>query len=795
MSREELIETLNETKKLEEKLRESEAKLKEANQIMAAMLEHTHMMAALLDHKFNFILVNRAYAETCHYEPSFFPGKNHFDLYPHKENQEIFQRVVDTGEPFFVDEKPFFFPDQPERGITYWDWSLIPVKDDSSKVILLVFTLSEVTGKVKAEEALREAYRLNEQIIFSAKEGIIVYDHNLKYKLWNPFMEELTGYEASDVIGKDPMELFPFLKETGVMERLEMALAGKLPEPVDLPYFVSKTGKSGWTLNKSSPLRNFAGEITGVIGIVHDITERKKIEHELRENEKKLRAIADYTCDLEHWFGNDGKLIWVNPAVLQFTGYSVDECFAMKDYPFPIIYEYDRDLIAGAFSSACQGCSASNLECRIICKDGSLKWAGISYQAIYDLHGNNIGHRSSVRDITSRKKAEEEKEKLQLQLFQSQRTESLGRMVGGVAHNFNNILGVIQGVTELAMMDIDPDNPLYCELNQILESTHTASNLVKQLLAYVCRQMVRPEIIDINETIAGMIKMLRTIISENIELIWKPGNEIWKVRVDPNQLNQILTNLTVNARDAISGNGSIIIETSNVCFDSLYFIKNEEILPGDYILLSVSDTGTGMSKEVMEKIFEPFFTTKEVGSGTGLGLSTVYGIVHQNNGFVNVYSKEGKGATFKIYLPRFYTESNSVSAEKKVVTVTKGGTEVILIAEDEEAYLIASKRMLEKQGYTVLAAKTPGEAIHIAENYPGDIQLLITDVIMPEMNGRKLLKKIDKIRPGIKCIYISGYPASVITPHCVRDKGVTFLEKPFSTKAIADKVRNLLDSQ
>jgi CheY-like chemotaxis protein len=366
-------------------------------------------------------------------------------------------------------------------------------------------------------------------------------------------------------------------------------------------------------------------------------------------------------------------------------------------------------------------------------------------------------------------------------------------MVGGVAHNFNNILGIIIGCSEVIMMDLEPDNPLYSQLQLIVNSSQRAANLVRQLMAFACKQTVTPKVLDVNETLSAMHKMLHQLIGENIEFIWKPGQDLWKVRIDPNQLEQIVVNLTVNSRDAIYKNGSITLETCNVVFDTSYFVGNEAILPGDYVLLSVSDTGDGMSKEVMEKIFEPFYTTKEVGKGTGLGLPTVYGIVHQNNGFINVFSEEGKGTTFKIYLPRFKSEPVMTSIENGTDKL-QAGTETIMVAEDEEDYLVTCRILLEKLGYTVITATTPAEAICLAEKYQGDIHLLITDVVMPEMNGRELMEKISIIRPGLKCIYMSGYPANVISHHGIVDDVLNFLEKPFSRKTIAVKVREVLDS-
>ena len=295
-----------------------------------------------------------------------------------------------------------------------------------------------------------------------------------------------------------------------------------------------------------------------------------------------------------------------------------------------------------------------------------------------------------------------------------------------------------------------------------------------------------------NDTISGMLKMLRRLIGEDIDLFWVPGLDLWKVKIDPSQVDQILANLVVNARDAISGVGAITMRTENVVIDDSNRAETPEFIPGEYVLLTVSDTGAGMSKEVRENIFEPFFTTKELGKGTGLGLSTVYGIVKQNDGFIYVASEPGKGTTFKIYLPRFEAETAQVPPEE-VAGKRPTGTETILLVEDDEAILNLSKMILENLGYTVLAAQTPVDAIHLVEEHPGDLHLLITDVVMPEMNGRELAEQLSAIRPNLKCLYMSGYTADVIAHRGILDEGVNFIQKPFGSDDLAAKVRQVLD--
>jgi CheY-like chemotaxis protein len=299
-------------------------------------------------------------------------------------------------------------------------------------------------------------------------------------------------------------------------------------------------------------------------------------------------------------------------------------------------------------------------------------------------------------------------------------------------------------------------------------------------------------VLDLNETLEGMLKMLRRLIGEDIDLFWKPGLDLWKVKMDPSQIDQILANLSVNARDAISGTGKVTIETENVTLDEAYCAGHAGFSPGQYVQLAVSDDGCGMDPETLEHIFEPFFTTKKEGAGTGLGLSTVYGIAKQNGGFINVYSEPGKGTAVKIYLPRFEGKASEALAES-AAEVPQGHGETVLLIEDEESILKLGQKILERLGYTVLSAGTPGEALRLAETHAGEIHLLITDVVMPEMNGRDLAERIVSIKPGLKCLFMSGYTANAITHSNVLDEGMQFIQKPFSLKNLAAKVREVLD--
>ena len=395
-------------------------------------------------------------------------------------------------------------------------------------------------------------------------------------------------------------------------------------------------------------------------------------------------------------------------------------------------------------------------------------------------------------NLNERIKAEKEQEKLQDQLLQAQRMESIGRLAGGVAHDFNNMLGVIFGYSELILGKISPDHDFYNNLKQIKDAAERSANLTRQLLAFARKQTVSPEVINLNTVISDMLKMLKRLIGENIDLEWMPAEDLGSVKMDPSQVDQILANLCVNARDAIPDTGKIKIETGNAVFDEEYCRDHPGFIPGQYVMMAISDNGCGMDQGLVANIFEPYFSTKEAGIGTGLGLSTVYGIVKQNKGFIDLESAPGRGTTFKIYLRRHDGDS-SRSSERADVRDTPGGSETILLVEDEAMILDLAKRHLTSLGYRVLSADHPTEALNLAKAHGGRIDLLITDVIMPEMNGRELADLLLSDHEDLKVIYMSGYTSNVIAHHGVLEEGISFLGKPFSLAELANKVRETIE--
>lgn len=520
--------------------------------------------------------------------------------------------------------------------------------------------------------------------------------------------------------------------------------------------------------------------------------ERKQAQTALQESEERFRHLvedAPYGLSLMR---PDRKFEFFNQQFTNILGYTLEdlpdkETWFVKAYPDP---NYRRQVIGAWTADLGKNVSVGKIKPRVFmvrCKDGRDKMMHFRAVALQD--GYQI---LTYEDITELKLAEQERENLQAQLNQAQKMESVGRLAGGVAHDFNNMLQVILGHTELALSQMKPTETIFADLQEIRKAAERSADLVRQLLAFARKQTISPKVLDLNDTVEGMLKMLRRLIGEDIDLAWLPGRNLGKVKMDPGQIDQILANLTVNARDAITGVGKLTIETSMAELDEAYCFSHAGMVAGNYVLLAVSDSGCGMNAETVSHLFEPFFTTKAVGKGTGLGLATVYGIVKQNNGFIYAYSEPGQGATFKIYLPLHTVEGEPIREQPGTAKPLARGHETILLVEDEQTILDIAKILLERQGYTVLAGTAPNEAIDLAREYAGPIHLLITDVVMPEMNGRDLAKRLLSLYPDIRCLFMSGYTSDIIAHHGVLDEGVYFIQKPFSSAALATKVRQAL---
>ncbi len=651
------------------------------------------------------------------------------------------------------------------------------LKDGKIEDILVI--ARDMTWRRQAERKLRENERFMTTIFESIQDGISILNSDLTIRHTNGVMKKwyadnlpLEGkhcyscYHNAD----RPCDPCPSLRcmQTGKQEReIVPGLAGSEVEWIEL---------------FSYPMKDPAtGEVTGVVEFVRDITGLRRADAQ----RERLMAAIEQAGECVVITDEKANIQYVNPAFERITGYSRKEV-AGRNPRILKSGEHDdafyKDLWATILSGKTWTGRFVNRR-----KDGSLYNEAATISPVMDSSGKITNYVAVKRDITEHLQLED-------QLRQAQKMESVGRLAGGVAHDYNNMLSVIIGTAEMALQDIDPQDPLHADLEEILKAARRSADITKQLLAFARKQTAAPRVLDLNKTIDGFFKMLKRLIGEDIDLVWLPAKELWPVKIDPSQVDQILVNLCVNAKDAISGAGKITIETGTRRFDSEYCEANPEARPGDFVMFAVTDNGCGIDKETAKNIFEPFFTTKEMGKGTGLGLSTVYGIVKQNNGFINLYSEPGQGTTFRIYLPR-HMEKTGPARQWASEEIPSGHGETILFVEDEKSILKLGRSILQRLGYNVITAATPDEAIEAARANAGKIDLLMTDVILPEMNGRELAARLEKISPGMKTVFMSGYTADAIAHHGVLDPGINFIQKPFTVKSVAKGVRMALEKK
>ncbi len=638
----------------------------------------------------------------------------------------------------------------------------------------------DITDRKQGEEELRFKNLLLSTQQEVSIDGILVVDEDAKILSYNQRFIEMWGVPAKLVEDEIDEPVLQFVTAQMADPRTFLQLVQYLYENRHETSQDELVLVDGRVFDRySAPMFGPDERYYGRIWYFRDITERKRVVAE----KERLALAIEQAAETIVITNAEGTIQYVNPAFERTTGYTPAEAIGQNprilksgkqdDAFYKMMWD---TLVRGEIWSG----HLVNMK-----KNGELYTENATISPVRDASGNTINYVAVKRDITNELTLDE-------QFRQVQKMEAVGRLAGGVAHDFNNMLGVILGYIEMAMLKVDPSQPLHADLDEIRKAAARSVDLVRQLLAFARKQIVAPKVLDLNEAIADMLKMLQRLIGEDINLSWQPGANLWLVKIDPSQIDQILANLCINARDAITDVGKVAIMTANSTFDEDYCAEHAGFVPGEYVRLAVSDNGCGMDKETLALIFEPFFTTKDVGKGTGLGLASIYGAVKQNNGFINAYSEPGLGTTFTIYLPRHSGNTLQARTEDVAEPVLRGH-ETILLAEDEPAILRLITVLLEKQGYTVVAASTPDEAIRLAREYPGEIHLLITDVIMPEMNGCDLAKNLLSGHPHLKRLFMSGYTADAIAHHSLLDEGVYFIQKPFSIKDLAAKVREALE--
>lgn len=513
--------------------------------------------------------------------------------------------------------------------------------------------------------------------------------------------------------------------------------------------------------------------------------EKRKIEKALLESEKKYRTLIESAGEAII-VAQDGVIKFANSKGEELYGYLEEELASRPLTDF--IFEEDREMVRDRHKNRLRGEDVTNsYDFRIVHKDGHVRWVHLNVSSYsWD---NRSAALCFMTDITEHKKLEQ-------QFIQSQKMEAVGRLAGGVAHDFNNLMTAVIGNADMLLMSLTKDDPLREDVAEIKKAGNRATSLTRQLLAFSRRQVLQPMVLNLNTVLTDTDKMLRRLIGEDLEMAMILEPELGKVNVDPGQVEQVVMNLAINARDAMPEGGKLTIETANVDLDREYAHKKGvmELQPGPYVMLAISDKGIGMDKETQSHIFDPFFTTKAIGKGTGLGLSTVYGIVKQSNGYIWVYSEPGQGTTFKIYLPRVQGEEALLKKEPGPKELLQG-SETVLIVEDDEAVRNLSKKILKQSGYNVLEAQDGEEALMVSRAYEGPLHLLLTDVVMPKMSGRELADRLQALRPEIKILFMSGYTDNAIIRHGTLESDVNFMQKPFTPELLSQRIRRILDQE
>jgi two-component system, cell cycle sensor histidine kinase and response regulator CckA len=671
-------------------------------------------------------------------------------------------------------------------GTLYWDamW-VYPIRDPQGKVTRFLALKEDISERKQAEQEIRERDERLRQLAENIREVFFVMDAQDREILYiSPAYEEIWGRTCQSLYEKPRSFLEPVVPED--LERIVKNMAriqlGEDAEEVEFRV-IRPNGQVRWVLLHAVPVRNEQNAVYRIVGVALDITRRKEAEAAVVASERRLRTLFETVNLIVLGLDAEGKVEYVNPFFLNLTGYTHDEVLGKSWFEF--LPKAQRMEMTDVFRELVQGDSHAHYENAIVTKAGEERMIAWNNTVPRDAHGRPTGTLSIGEDVT-------ERQRLERQLRQAQKMEAIGRLAGGVAHDFNNVLSAIFGYVDLLREGFAEESQTQQDLGEIRKAAERASGLTRQLLAFSRQQVLEPVVLNLNDLVEDFEKMLRRVIGEDIDLRLAPARDLGNVRADPGQVQQVLMNLVVNARDAMPTGGTLTIETANAELTEQYAELHQPVTPGSYIMLAVSDTGIGMDQELQARIFEPFFTTKEKGKGTGLGLSTVYGIVKQSSGYVWVYSERSRGTTFKVYLPRVDAPARAPAPPREAKRLT--GTETVLLAEDDDMLRPLAKELLAKLGYTVLEAANADQALELARKYDGPIQLLLSDVVMPGPSGRELARRLAVTRPDTKVLYVSGYTDDAIVHHGMLEAGLNFLQKPFTPQTLARKVRDVLDT-
>ncbi|MDA3956677.1 PAS domain S-box protein [Oceanispirochaeta sp.] len=792
LSYEELEQRIKALEKAESERKKTKYALKESEDKFKLVFESANVGKSITSPN-GRVSVNQAFADMLGYTREELRDKTWQELTPPEDIEVINQKlnsILAEEQKATRFEKKYIH----KNGSIIWaDVSTVLHRDPEGKPLHFITTVVDISEKKIAEEALIENEKRYRKAQTLGKVGNWEFNLENGHFWGSEEAKRIYGFEhdGPEFTTEEVESCIP--KREWVHQVLMDLIEEGKEYNIEFDIITRNTGARRTIHSIAELEKNDKGKPVKVTGVIIDITERKYNIEELKRRNYFIESIMNnMPIGLALNTIDDGDVMYMNSMFEDIYGWSRDvftntSLFFDKVFPDPEYHQKMKSQIIADMQSGDPNRMVWN-DIKIMTASGEERYVTAINIPLIE---QNLMI-STVQNTTARKRAEKEHDKLQNQLQQSQKMESVGRLAGGVAHDFNNILSIIIGYSELALIKTDNSGPLHDNIVEILSAAKRSTDITQQLLAFARKQTIAPKVIDLNHSIGDMIEMVQRMIGEDIDLNWLPGGGVWPIKMDSSQILQLLANLCINSRDAITNVGKIIIETKNTVFDDDYCSEHAGFIPGEYVLLTVSDDGQGMTAETRDKIFEPFFTTKSMGHGTGLGMATVYGIVKQNKGFINVYSEIEKGTTIRVYLPRYI--GLIVQAQKqKILEIPKSRDEMVLLVEDDDLILELGKMILENLGYAVLSTNNPMEAGSLAAENAGKLKLLITDVIMPNMNGRELSEELQSLYPDLKTLFMSGYTADIIADRGVLEEGFNFIGKPFSMTDLAVKVREVLD--
>jgi two-component system, cell cycle sensor histidine kinase and response regulator CckA len=756
--------------------------LREARDKLRVVFDQAYQFIGLLTPRGRLLDANRASLEFGGLQPADVLGKPFWEAPWWTHSAALQEQLQDAVTRSAAGEFVRFEAEHPmpDGSVRYVDFSLTPVLDERGQVIFLVPEGRDITDRKLTEQALSAEKRFSETALNSLPGLFYVFNPDGTLLRWNRNLEQISGYSSDEIATMSVLDFFgPQDQEHARKSIQEVFVRGKNEME---NHLLTRSGERR--------LHYFTGLLTEIdhkpylVGMAIDIASRKRAEEALRESERRFQIIAEASSDIIYeWDVQTDELLWLGDIDLEL-GYPQGKIGQTIEEWVKLIHPDDLAQLNDAVERHRRSCESIEYTYRVKRGDGA--WRHWYDRGFPILNADGLPRKwiGACSDITEQKSTEE-------QLRQSQKMEAIGRLAGGVAHDFNNILTGINGLSELLVDSLGPDDPMRADLEMIKLCGERAAGLTSQLLAFSRKQVISPKVVRPNEILEHSQKMLRRIISENVDLVFTLGQGVGRIKADPVQIDQVLVNLAVNAHDAMPGGGRLTIETRNVSLDGIFCERHINAKPGDYVELAVTDTGHGMDEETQSKVFEPFFSTKSKEQGTGLGLATVYGIVRQNSGFITLYSEPGLGTCFKVYFPRVMEEAETLTTE--VIAALPTGEETVLLVEDEQVVRDLAARSLERLGYRVLAANSGEAASLLSDAHEGEIHLLLTDVVMPNMNGRELHEALLRTRPALKTLFMSGYTEDVIAHHGVLEQGIYFMNKPFTIATLARMIRSTLE--